>query len=216
MDRPSASRTKRALSPVSASFALALATLLPASGCLHLLLASGIYMMQGGNLVPADCDALVKKRVVVFCQAPASNEYRFAGASRQIAKSVSIALGENVKGIDIVPQQQVDQWLDENDSDDFEELGRAVKADLVVQIELGHFDLFKGKTVYQGSSDVTVNVYDMQNDGSLVWEYDNRFDDEHNAIVTSAVRVTEEELPLETLRCGPAVVAEQGEDEPDG
>ena len=152
------------------SFVLALVTLLPATGCLHLLLATGIYMIQGGNMVPAECEALEEQRVVVFCRPPASHEYRHAGAARQIAKRVSDLLEMNVTGVDIVSQKQVDQWIDENDSDDYEVLGKAVKADLVVHVELGHFELFKGKTVYQGNTDVTINVHDMHDKARLVWD----------------------------------------------
>lgn len=150
---------------------LTLATLPFTTGC-HpgLLMASAVYMWEGGNLAPAECEFLEDQRVVVFCRPPASQEFRHAGASRQIAKKVGSLLRDSVPGIDIVQQRKVDEWIDENDSDDYEELGRAVKADLVVQIELGHFELFKGSTVYQGNSDVTVNVYDMKKDGSLVWD----------------------------------------------
>ena len=152
------------------SLSLALLTLLPSAGCLHLLLATGIYMLQGGNLVPAECDALEGKRVVVFCQPPASYEFRHAGASRAIAFRVSELLEMHGADMDIVPQRQVDNWIDENDSDDFKELGKAVKADMVVHIDLAHFELFKGKTVYQGNADVTLSVHDMEDNGRLVWD----------------------------------------------
>ena len=75
----------------------------------------------------------------------------------------------NVTGIDIISQRQVDEWIDENDSDDYEELGKAVEAELVVHVELGHFELYSGPNVYQGNADVTVNVYDMNDRGRLVW-----------------------------------------------
>ncbi len=153
------------------SLALALVTLVPASGCIPLLFATGIYMFQGGNLVPAECEVpLEEQRVVVFCRPPASHEYRHAGAARQIANRVSDLLEINVPGVEVVSQKQVDQWIDENDSDDFKVLGKAVKADLVIHIELGHFELFKGKTVYQGNADVTVNLHDMNDKARLVWD----------------------------------------------
>lgn len=154
-----------------AATAIAFAWLPLLTGC-HpgLLAASAVYMWEGGNFAPAECEFLEDQKVVVFCRPPASQEFRHAGASRQIAKRVGSLLRDNVPGIEVVPQRKVDEWIDENDSDDYEELGRAVKANLVVQIELGHFELFKGSTVYQGTSDVTINVYDMQKDGSLVWD----------------------------------------------
>lgn len=143
--------------------------LLCCTGCLHQLIATGIYLWDGGNIVPAECEALEEKKVVVFCRPPASNEFSSPGAARMIAKTVSRLLEMNVKKIEIVDQKEVDNWTDENDSDDFKELGQAVSADMVVNIELASYDLYKGKTLYQGAADVTVEVYDMQDHARLVW-----------------------------------------------
>jgi hypothetical protein len=143
--------------------------LISASGC-PALMATGIYIWEGGNMVPADCDALKGHRVVVLCKPPASNEYRHAGASRNIAKLVSERLVKNVKDIDVVNPREVDKWVDESDWGDFRELAQAVHADTVVHIELENFDLYKGKTLYQGRADVTVSVYDVKNKNRLVWD----------------------------------------------
>ena len=40
-----------------------------------------------------------------------------------------------------------------------------MKATRVVYIELDDFDLYKGKTLYQGTADVTITVYDMTTSG---------------------------------------------------
>lgn len=152
------------------SLVLVLLALVPSTGCLHLLLATGIYMWEGGNLAPAECEALEGKRLVVFCRQPSSHEFRHAGASRQIASKITGLFAMNVPGADVVHQKHVDNWIDENDSDDYEQLGKAVKADMVVYVDLGHFELFKGKTVYQGNSDVTVQVFDMEENAKLVYE----------------------------------------------
>jgi hypothetical protein len=150
--------------------ALAAGTLLSAGGCIHMLLATGIYIWEGGNMVPADSDALKNQRVVVVCRPPSSQEYRHAGASRSLAQRVSELLVENVKGIDVVNPREVDQWLDESDWGDFEELADAVRADMVLHVELDEFELYKGKTLYQGNADVTVTVYNMKDHGSIVWD----------------------------------------------
>jgi hypothetical protein len=147
---------------------LAAGSLISASGC-PALLATGIYVWEGGNMVPAECDALKGHRVVVVCKPPASNEYRNAGASRSIAARVSELLVKNVKDIDVVNPREVDKWIDESDWGDFRELAQAVHADMIVQVELESFDLYKGKTLYQGQSDVTVNVYDVKNHNKDVW-----------------------------------------------
>ena len=148
---------------------LAAGMLTTASGC-PALLATGIYVWEGGNWEPAECDALRDKRVVVMCRPPSSHEYRHAGASRMIAQRVSELLVKNVKGIDVVNPREVDNWVDESDWGDFRELAEAVRADLVLHIELDDFDLYKGKTLYQGRADVTVSVYDMRDHSRLVWD----------------------------------------------
>lgn len=148
---------------------LAAVVLISTGGCASIL-ATGVYLWEGGNLDPADCDALQGHRVVVICKPPASNEYRNAGASRTIAKLVSEKLAKNVKKIDVVNPREVDKWVDESDWGDFRELAKAVHADMVVQIELEDFDLFKGKTLYQGRADVTVAVYDVKDHNKIIWD----------------------------------------------
>ena len=142
----------------------------PTTGCLHSILATGIYLWQGGNVVPAECDALEDQRVVVVCRPPSSHEYRHAGAARTIGKRISTMLEANVGGIDVVSPQEVDNWVDEQDWDNFKDLGRAVKATRIVYIELDDFSLYKGATLYQGDADVSIKVYDMSNRGKLMWE----------------------------------------------
>ena len=144
--------------------------LVTSTGCLHTLVATGIYLWQGGNVVPAQCDALEEQRVVVICRPPASNEYRHAGAAREIGKRVSAKLEMNVEDIDVVSPREVDNWIDQQDWDNFKDLGRAVKATRVVYIELDNFDLFKGKTLYQGDAIVNVTVYDMTDKGRRIWD----------------------------------------------
>ena len=118
----------------------------------------------------AECDGWKANSVVVVCRPPSSNEYRHAGARGQFRSKVSELLVKNVKDIDVVNPREVDNWVDESDWGDFRELAKAVHADKVVHIELNDFELYKGKTLYQGRADVTVTVYDMKNNGKLVWD----------------------------------------------
>ena len=148
---------------------LAASMLISSSGC-PALLATGIYVFEGGNMTPAECDALKGERVVVMCKPPSSHEYRHAGASRAIAARVSQMLVKNVKDIDVVNPREVDNWVDESDWGDFRELAKAVHADKVVYVELTSFDLYKGKTLYQGRADVQLTVYDMKQRGNQLWE----------------------------------------------
>lgn len=160
------------LSQQSRWFALGLTLLLlsTTTGCIQSLLATGIYLWQGGNVVPAQCEELEGERVVVVCRPPSTNEYRHAGASRSIGKRVSDLLEENVKKIDVVSPREVDNWIDEQDWENFKDLGRAVEATRIVYIELDNFDLYKGTTLYQGDADVHITVYDMTTrEGDQIW-----------------------------------------------
>jgi len=148
---------------------LTASTLFAAGGC-GAMLATGMYVIQGGNMVPAEFDGLTDQRVVVVCRPPSSNEYRHAGASRAVSQRVSELLVDNVKNIDVVNPREVDNWLDESDWSDYKKLAKAVNADKVVYIELNDFELFKGKTLYQGHADMSVTIYDMKNNGKLAWD----------------------------------------------
>lgn len=147
---------------------LAVGALLPCAGC-PAVLATGMYVWQGGNLVPADCDALEGERVVVVCRPPSSHEYRHANASGAISKRVSELLVENMRKVDVVNPREVDNWVDESDWGDFRELAKAVRADKVVHVELNSYELYKGSTLYQGKADVVVTVYDMNEKGKEEW-----------------------------------------------
>jgi hypothetical protein len=148
---------------------VAASTLVTAGGC-GAMLATGMYVIQGGNMVPPEFDGLRDQRVVVVCRPPSSNEYRHAGASRAVSQRVSELLVDNVKNVDVVNPREVDNWLDESDWGDFKELAKAVHAEKVVYIEMNDFELFKGKTLYQGHADVSVTIYDMKNKSRLVWD----------------------------------------------
>ncbi len=139
------------------------------SGCSSIL-ATGMYVFDGGNMSPAEFDGLKGSRVVVMCKPPSSSEFRHAGAARGIAARASEMLAKNVKGIDMVSPREVDNWSDENDGGDFRELAKAVHADKVVYIQLDDFELYKGKTLYQGRADVTVTIYDMKDHNKVLWD----------------------------------------------
>ncbi len=146
------------------------ATCVTSTGCLHSILATGIYLWQGGNIVPAECLDLEEHRVVVICRPPSSHEYRHAGAARAIGKEVSRLLEQNVPGIDMVSPREVDNWIDEQDWDNYKDLARSVEAERILYIELDGFELYKGKTLYQGDAIVTISVYDMNDRGRLIWD----------------------------------------------
>lgn len=163
---PNASR----LFTLASSF-VAIASLVLSTGC-HQILATGIYVLEGGNVEPAQCKEFEGKRVVVVCRPPSSSEYSHAGAARTLTRNVTTLLRENVKKVEMVEAREVDKWLDESDWDDIQELGRAVKAERLLVIDMEHFDLYKGKTLYQGAANIKLTVYDVEERNKVLWEKD--------------------------------------------
>jgi hypothetical protein len=72
----------------------------------------------------------------------------------------------------MVRQTEVADWLDSHGDDvtDYRDVGRGVKADMVVGIDLLAFTLHEGQTLLKGRSKVGVKVYDMRKGGQLVYE----------------------------------------------
>ena len=66
---------------VRTTYALTLAliacALVTSNGCAPIL-ATAVYVWEGGNLAPAECDALKGHRVVVLCKPPATPSRVFA------------------------------------------------------------------------------------------------------------------------------------------
>jgi hypothetical protein len=139
-----------------------------AAGCNMLLLQLG--MLSGGGLVPPEYDGLAGQRVAVICVSDNST-YGVGIESDLLARGVAKTLGERVKKIDVVRQDQVDDWIDKNDWNevDYRDVGKGVKADKVVAIDLAGFRLHEGQTLYRGRASVTVKVFDMKDGGKEVF-----------------------------------------------
>lgn len=144
-------------------------TVCAVGGCRSLLLFP-LYIF-GGTDVPAEYAGLKEKKVVVVCRPITSLKYRCATVDRELAREVNKLLRANVRKIEVVSQQEVDQWLDEhNEMADCTEIGTALGADMVVGIDLERFELKKSQTLYQGTANVLVRVYDCHDKGEPVFE----------------------------------------------
>lgn len=155
------------LSARACALSLALLTL-PALGCIGAL-AQGLYLFQGEK-VPAEFEGLPGKRVAVVCL---SNTAAAGPGSEAdvVARLVSNLLATHVKEIDLVHQDEVYDWMDNHnwDQTDYRPVGRGVKADMIVAIEISGFRLYEGSTLYKGRANVTVSVLDMSKNGQVVF-----------------------------------------------
>ncbi len=163
MDR-TISRYGRGLGWVAVGLTLSL----PLAGCAKVL-ATAVYVVTGANS-PAEYTGLKDKRVAVVCRQLVSLQYRDTTVPRDLAARVGSLLATNGKKIEVIDQQQVSEWTDENAWDDFTQIGKALEADIVVAIELEDFRLHQGQTLYQGRANVQIKVYDIKDGGKLVFE----------------------------------------------
>ena len=147
---------------------LAAATLVPQAGCNAV--AMGLYLVHGMNVEP-EYDGLKHKRVAVVCRPVTSLQYRNSAVHNDLAKKVSQLLEKNVPKIKLVDQKEIAEWTDENNWEDYRDIGRALDADVVLGLDLDEFSLYKGQTLYQGKASINVAVYDMKKDSrDPVWE----------------------------------------------
>jgi hypothetical protein len=149
------------------SLALAMAAL-PAIGCRGVL-TTAMYLIKGTDVDP-DFTGLKGKKVAVVCRPLVTLQYRDAGVSRDLAQSITLLLEQRVPKIKTVDQRKVAQWIDENTWEEYSEVGKALKADIVVGVDLEGFSIFQGQTLYQGKANATVRVFDCQQGGKLLFE----------------------------------------------
>lgn len=133
-------------------------------GCVGFLAQVGYW--TGAANVPAAFSGLEGKRVAVVCITDSST-FGPQADSLVLADMIASALRQNVKDIELVPSDEIADWIDRNDWDemDFEEIGRGVQAERVVAVELAGLSLYEGPTLYKGRASAKVRVLDMEQGG---------------------------------------------------
>lgn len=138
---------------------LAALLLVAQSGCVSGLFTA-LYLIKGTD-TPAEFTGLTDKKVVVVCRPVVELRYANGNAASAIAERLSELLGERVRKVTVIDPQKVAEWTDEHTWDEFPEVGRALGADIVIGIDLEHFSLLKAQTLYQGTAEAQVTVYDL-------------------------------------------------------
>ena len=165
MDRPSLRYGYAA-----AVLALAATALSAAGGC-RSALATALYLVKG-NTVEAEFDELKGKKVAVVCRPLTSLTFTDANVAKDLAREVDLLLKQNVRKVEMIDQQEVNQWLDERgDLTDYAEIGgdEQLGAEMVVGIDLQSFTIYQSQVLYQGKANVTLTVYDCTDDGEVVF-----------------------------------------------
>lgn len=130
------------------------------SGCLPMI-DRFMYVMKGSE-IPAPYPKLANKRVAIVCISDAS-AYGPNNLSDTVTRLVGAALLAKVKKIQLVSPTEVDKWVDENgwDNTDYISLGKGVKADRVIAIELSGYSIHEGKTLHKGKANIVMTVYEL-------------------------------------------------------
>jgi hypothetical protein len=150
---------------MAAATSLALAM----TGCVGLT-AHLLYFWKG-QTASAAFQGLEGKRVAVVCVCE-SSAYGAAETPNMLARQVEAILAPKVKDIRLVGQDQIEDWIDRNNWDeiDYREIGRGVKADMVLAIDIDSLRLHDGQTLYRGQANVKTTVYDMSAQGKAVFK----------------------------------------------
>ncbi len=142
-------------------------TIVSSAGCANYI-ANLIYAWRGDN-TPAEYPGCKGKKIAIVCgtERGLSNDANATLLTRYVAK----LMGEHVKDATIIDQEKVEKWLDSRGwrETDYEEIGKGVGADKVVSIDLRNLTLRDGMTLYKGRADISVTVYDVAEEGKVVF-----------------------------------------------
>ncbi|MFG0333253.1 MAG: hypothetical protein ACF8TS_07830 [Maioricimonas sp. JB049] len=105
--------------------------------------------------------------VAVVCYAPTELKWNFPKIDAEVSSAVAYRLAEH--GINVIHPDYIRAWVDENsDWERADEIGRAFKADFVIELELASFGLYEenSTTLFRGRTEAYVNVFEMDEVGA--------------------------------------------------
>jgi len=148
---------------------LLIAMLLTAApGCGFL---SQMMYWTGGNQIKPKFSGLKKKKVAVVCfDAHSAGQ---VGDADALARAVAQKLQMQGDQITIIKHQHVLDWIDKQPDNvsDYQAVGRGVKADMVVGIDLDSFSTHDSTTLLRGRARVSTKVYDLaKTEDNLVYQ----------------------------------------------
>lgn len=137
-------------------------------GCINLA-ANMIHAITGNNRA-ADYDGLKEKRVAVVCLTDGG--LASDADSAMLTSYIHAGFNSNIKKIDMVRSSEVERWIDSHSHEnaDYLEIGKGVKADRVVAVEVLNLSVKNGATLFQGKSDIAVTVYDIPAGGKILYQ----------------------------------------------
>ena len=133
--------------------------ILPVFGCGAV--AQMMYVIKGHE-DPPEFAGLEEQRVAVVCVSDAS-AFGPDKLTTAISNVVGLKLESNGRKIDVLPQADIQQWIDQNgwDETDFVSLAKGVTADKILAIDLDSYSIHEGRTIFKGRSELTAKVIDV-------------------------------------------------------
>jgi hypothetical protein len=113
-----------------------LAVLIAPSGCGWMSVV--LYNMNPDD-TPPDFKDLQQKKVVIVCRPVVELQFTDSTVPRDLTRQVGALLKQKIRKIEVIDEREVSEWTDENAWQKFTEVGKALKADMVVGIELERF-----------------------------------------------------------------------------
>lgn len=161
---------------LSAYLPIALLLLVGTSGCVGA--SAQLMYVLFGHKTEAECSALKNRRVALVTVAE-DEAFGPTPLNESVSRMVMMRLVKNVRKIDMVPQAEIEDWVESNSWGrlDLEALGAAVEADVVVKIELSDYRIHEGATIHKGHVSYNVEVYDMEDEGRIVFQRGPEFFD---------------------------------------
>ncbi|MFK7738526.1 MAG: hypothetical protein AB8B50_21045 [Pirellulaceae bacterium] len=147
---------------------VALLLVVPSSvGCVSLV-ANLMHAIHGNN-VPAEFEGLNGKRVALVCST--DEGFRSTATSTILVNNLHAALNTHLDEIQLVRNSEIDKWMDLHGQSEtnYYEIGKGVKSDLVLAVEVSNLRLKNGQTLFRGEADIVVTVYDIASDGKIIF-----------------------------------------------
>lgn len=161
--------TRRRLFP---AMILGLAATVTLPGCAQFVLLS--YVLGGPPSIEPDFDAQTglsldgkDDRIAVVCYVPTDLEFENPKIDVEVASALAYRLAAH--RINVISPDSVRAWIDEHpDWETPDEIGAALNATYVIDIELTDFSLYEENThtLYRGRAEAYVNVIQMLEDGT--------------------------------------------------
>lgn len=130
------------------------------TGCIGLTAnLAGLFIHNGP---PVEYEGLEDQRVAIVCMMDEGEMN--SKAVQMLTSYIHANINSHVDDVDTVPQTTVERWLERhpNGEFDFVDIGKGVRAEKVVAIDIANLTLMNGQTLYQGKADITVTVHDVE------------------------------------------------------